>query len=994
MQHHEAECKQSTIIFSGEGLSMKRKSVARNGIRMVLPLFLLSSAIFVMHSSPVLAAPQYNFTCSSCHAMPPVDSAQRDPATGGIPGNHQTHQPVNATSANCNKCHNDSAGYTTGHLDNRIGFSGDINGSGSGQYLVGGVQVTFKNQTSVPVLGTCSNVNCHSDGKSNYRTTPAWGSSPAGTDCLTCHDAAPVTGNHPTATNKHGLYFGSGTGSCVKCHSDHTAEASRFSHATSAGRAIDVHFTAAPNSGGTFSSNQCSNIYCHSNGQTGAASIKATPTWGGTTTCSSCHGTASTTGALALSGKHPQHVNNAAILGTNYGCKDCHVETVAGASNFTITDRSKHVNGTANLSGAKVGTVTSGSCSATTCHTDGKGTVKTVTWTQTETVGCNGCHGSATSIAGEPTYASEGGGLPRANSHGKHVASAADCASCHSKTTTTGTSIIAGSQHIDGFINYTSGNGKTFGKQVNKNCSDISCHSGNGRVKPVKAAQWGASLGCNGCHESAAIATGAHAAHVGTKAYSCETCHNATATGSSAIKNAAFHMNYSTNVRLTTGTYNGNLTCSTSACHGSATPKWTDASTGACGTCHAATSPVIATNAHDAHFTAAYGPGLAQNVTGCQVCHTYTTATHVNQAVNLNSGFSTNGTCSTCHQKATDWKNAATATCASCHSTIGGALSVINGETAPDKTAATTSGHGKTGIAQTCTACHDATGAHIGVSGGTKRLLSSLGDGTTNLSCTFCHNNPAKVPTARFQNMSTHFLTYGGAQAMGCNLCHDPHGTGNLSMIRAKIKFSNNSATINYTDRSNGWVDLVTSRGLCQVCHTATKYYKSGVAETGHYTTDCFSCHAHNAKGGAFKPNGNCDSCHGYPPVPRQTLTAVTFGTLGNYTNARYEDYSGGGGAHVVEAHVPKTAKASDGWAHCTSCHNGGDAVHSKITPIKQNISNVNVTLKQSYKKLNVGEFNTYTGAKLVNPPAINTTGSCYNISCHFRPSPRWSTER
>lgn len=975
--------------------TMKTMLMYRGGLTRGVQLFLLLGGAIAVCPSPAAAAPQYNLSCPSCHGMPPVDSATRNPATGGFPGNHQTHQPTGATAANCGKCHGDASAYTTGHLNNRIDFGATINGTAGGQYLVSGSPVAFKNQTSVPVLGSCSSVNCHSDGKSGFRNTPAWGSSPAATTCVTCHDAAPATGSHPGAGNKHGLYLGTDTASCVKCHSDHGAEAAKFAHATSAGRGIDVHFTSSPNSGGTFSSNQCSGIYCHSNGQAGAARVYATPTWGGTTTCSSCHGTSSTTGAGALSGKHAEHVNNAAILGTNYGCKECHADTVGGTSNFTITDLSKHVDGSVTLAGAKVGTVTSGSCSATTCHTDGKGIVKTVTWTQTQTLGCNGCHGSATSIAGEPTYPTEGGGVLRANTHGKHVVSAADCANCHSRTTTTGTSIIANSQHTDGFINYTSGNGKIFGRQANKTCSDISCHSSNGRVKQVKAAQWGASLGCNGCHESTALATGAHAAHVGTKSYACEICHNATAIGSSAIKNAAFHMNYSTNVRLSMGTYNGNLTCSTSACHGSATPKWTDPGTGACGTCHAVTNPLIATNAHGAHFTAAYGPKLVQDVNGCQVCHIYTTATHANQTVNLNSGFSVNGTCSTCHQKTTDWTKAATVTCESCHSTTGGALSIINGKTAPDKTSAAVSGHGKPGVAQACTACHDRTGAHIGVAGGVTRLLPALGDGTTNLQCTYCHNNPLTVPTARFQNMSTHFLTYGGTQAMACNMCHDPHGAGsNLSMIRTKITYNNLSATINYTSRSNGWVDLVTSRGLCQVCHTATKYYKSGIAETSHYTSNCFDCHAHNAKGGAFKPSGTCDSCHGYPPMPRQTLTAISFGTMGNYTNARYEDYSGGGGAHGVEAHVPKTVKASEGWANCTNCHNGGDASHTRITPIRQHIGNVSVDLKQSFKKLNVGEFNTYTGAKLTDPPAVNSTGSCYNISCHFRMSPRWSTER
>src|SRR6185369_7273662 len=98
------------------------------------------------------------------------------------------------------------------------------------------------------------------------------------------------------------------------------------------------------------------------------------------------------------------------------------------------------------------------------------------------------------------------------------------------------------------------------------------------------------------------------------------------------------------------------------------------------------------------------------------------------------------------------------------------------------------------------------------------------------------------------------------------------HGSPNLSMIRASI----NGKTINYINRSTGWVDTVSNQGLCQVCHTLTNHFKAGVVESNHPTTDCFNCHKHNAEGGAFKPQGDCNSCHGYPPVPKNV--AVTFG--------------------------------------------------------------------------------------------------------------------
>ena len=59
----------------------------------------------LMQLSPAQAATSYGFTCSSCHLMPPLDSETRNPVTGGFAGNHETHQPTSATTADCARCH-------------------------------------------------------------------------------------------------------------------------------------------------------------------------------------------------------------------------------------------------------------------------------------------------------------------------------------------------------------------------------------------------------------------------------------------------------------------------------------------------------------------------------------------------------------------------------------------------------------------------------------------------------------------------------------------------------------------------------------------------------------------------------------------------------------------------------------------------------------------------------------------------------------------------
>jgi hypothetical protein len=376
---------------------------------------------------------------------------------------------------------------------------------------------------------------------------------------------------------------------------------------------------------------------------------------------------------------------------------------------------------------------------------------------------------------------------------------------------------------------------------------------------------------------------------------------------------------------------------------------------------------------------------MVNNSSSCVNCHVYNgdkVAPHANGTVNLQAGFSTTTGCANCHTQATNW-TAASISCESCHSTTGGfALSTINGITAPDKTLAATKGHGSVGKA--CADCHNSASAHIdGVAGSSNRLLASLGTGDTN--CNFCHNNPAVVATVAMQNMKAHQLTGLGSS---CADCHDAHGTANNMMLKTTINGTAVSFTGNNTF-ANG-----AQNGVCQVCHTTTQYFtKAGVTPQAHVdsTTNCLGCHSHNpATGLAFQANGACDACHGYPPAPRNPV--VSFGLQGNYSTARFEDYSGGGGAHVVGAHIPQGAKASDGWVNCLPCHSGGDATHAKVLPISSHVENVSVAVDPKFRFSN-DAFITYTGAKLVSD-GTNKSGSCFNVSCHFKPSPQWSVEK
>ena len=69
---------------------------------------LITLGIALFTGATVQAAPQYDLNCSDCHHMPPLDSANgtRDPYTGAVKGNHQSH--AGATAVSCAKCHGSS----------------------------------------------------------------------------------------------------------------------------------------------------------------------------------------------------------------------------------------------------------------------------------------------------------------------------------------------------------------------------------------------------------------------------------------------------------------------------------------------------------------------------------------------------------------------------------------------------------------------------------------------------------------------------------------------------------------------------------------------------------------------------------------------------------------------------------------------------------------------------------------------------------------------
>jgi len=497
-------------------------------VQLRLLLCFISSVVFAA-SAYAFTAPNVINQCYDCHGSPtiaagggndirPVDSAYRNITTGGFVGNHRTHIPVATTNPlTCTPCHG-VAPAIMDHRDGKINMRLHINSTAvtvRGFYNKPvGSPAAFFNQTSVPQLSTCNNVNCHF-----RKTTTAWGSAPlvgqTESNCAYCHNssgATPMTtGNH----TKHITKFGNTIATCATCHPNQTT----FTHATSAkaGRSITVTlasgtYTAGthasyPNYFGTTGYGTCNTIYCHSSAQsvTGGSPPTYKPaTWGTTLNCSGCHGSVA---ADLLSGTHSKHLN--ALYG--YQCSDCHnvdgSGTTANHANNTINVNVTNRGATGTYSGdGTPGNSNFGTCNNTNCHGKNSGTWGASVSNQL----CTECHGqpnvayanfSSAIIAPGGAGVDTGGNTlatsPRVGAHQGHLLGSSNisgpmhCGECHFTHTT-----IQDATHL----NYTTATvtyqNAVLAKNGTKsptatrvsgiyNCNNTYCHTAN---RPVGAA--------------------------------------------------------------------------------------------------------------------------------------------------------------------------------------------------------------------------------------------------------------------------------------------------------------------------------------------------------------------------------------------------------------------------------------------------------------------------------------------------------------------------
>lgn len=629
--------------------------------------------------------------------------------------------------------------------------------------------------------------------------------------------------------------------------------------------------------------------------------------------------------------------------------------------------------------------------------------------------GCTGCHGTppislATTASGTFAYPGDEATAP----HSTHASGGAgnysfSCVQCHNGAAGSGSAHnSAPSNYNDGVfftkVPVTAG-GVIAGPAPVYNgttCTAVYCHSDGTSTTALGSPQtvtWANGINlnptCASCH-AASPTTGTHTYHITTlasKGYGCVTCHSATVSNNTTVNvaggkhvNALKDISFS-DIGLGAGlaTKVSGTSCSAVYCHSNGkgtyspvAPTW--GGTAACGSCHAtAANGSLATGSHAGHFTT-----IGTGDSSCTSCHTYTgaiSAGHVNGTVDVTAGCATNS----CHGTITapTWgANTTNATCTKCHGTGTASVSVANREVvAPSLPAGTDTGNvsanAKTGAHQ----------AHILMPNG----LSSVG--TKDVRCQNCHgalpgsgthangsSAPAFEGLAKPAGFTSSFTP--GASPTCSVYCHNPAATGG-TLNAANVGTGVTPAWNDPAYIANAPLKTVNN---CNKCHKSpwdsgfTSSYTHGAMTPA---TDCIGCHGHdgNTLGSAGQQHmdgikygsGSCDTCHGYPPVTNQ---AGMRGVVGNYENAKTEDYANGGGHHT--GHLLATVVQTDGWTPCLPCHPSGFHNQGGGTVARANVQ-VNDAADAGYR-FDSSRSKRYNTATL----------SCSNVSCHFQPTPAW----
>ncbi len=153
-----------------------------------------------------------------------------------------------------------------------------------------------------------------------------------------------------------------------------------------------------------------------------------------------------------------------------------------------------------------------------------------------------------------------------------------------------------------------------------------------------------------------------------------------------------------------------------------------------------------------------------------------------------------------------------------------------------------------------CVFCHEGPGY---------QLFENGGHGGFDLRCESCHadlrpNDPGPghraVPACAdcHAEQMTHHDPAPAAENQ-CVVCHTPHGSPNLLLVRRTIETPDGMRLpVELTNlsglRDGGFASVSEpGTGVCEVCHAETLYYRSDGSGAPHFEFPCYTCHPHSS---------------------------------------------------------------------------------------------------------------------------------------------------
>ena len=198
------------------------------------------------------------------------------------------------------------------------------------------------------------------------------------------------------------------------------------------------------------------------------------------------------------------------------------------------------------------------------------------------------------------------------------------------------------------------------------------------------------------------------------------------------------------------------------------------------------------------------------------------------------------GVCEVCHRK-TDFYRADgsgephfTDSCVLCHAHTDGFRPVIS--------------------EANCTLCHAAEGARF----------AKPSAHAARFACSDCHVEQSSEPGPEHRGIRACTDCHGyqthsppGHAPVPCTQCHDPHGTDNTHLVLEQIMTTSGAERPITFNNINGLADgsfasaSNPGTGICEVCHTQTRFYRADGSGEEHFPYSCLPCHRH---AGGFAP--------------------------------------------------------------------------------------------------------------------------------------------